>query len=84
MRLSLGRGVEGVDEAGLIEDGLSVRRIRRGVDGLRRHLPEIKEGFAPDRPMGVGLRLAALNRNVAPFASAARCTLCTDNCGSLT
>lgn len=27
--------------------------------GLRRHLPEIKAAFAPDRPMGVGLRLAA-------------------------
>ena len=27
--------------------------------GLRRHLPEIKREFAPDRPMGVGLRLSA-------------------------
>ena len=27
--------------------------------GLRRHLPEIKQEFAPDRPMGVGLRLSA-------------------------
>ncbi len=27
--------------------------------GLRRHLPEIKRAFAPDRPMGVGLRLSA-------------------------
>ena len=27
--------------------------------GLKRHLPEIKAGFAPERPMGVGLRLAA-------------------------
>jgi sugar phosphate isomerase/epimerase len=29
------------------------------LSGLRRHLPEIKAGFSPDRPMGVGLRLAA-------------------------
>ena len=27
---------------------------------LRRHLPEIKNGFAPDRPMGVGLRLGSI------------------------
>ena len=29
------------------------------INGLRRHLPEIKAEISPDQPLGVGLRLAA-------------------------